>query len=524
MSDEYTLVILDTPGIQRYIFGSNRLRENIGASHLVHLASTRWPLEILSRWGKGSNVTKRTLKLNDSLRIEEGTIGAEVLYVGGGNVVALFRDEEEAKTFLRKWSEKVIAEAPGLTPIAIYTPYTWGENLSHAIDRAKKALKQARQSTPPFTPLLGMGVTVEGSSTGKPAVVRSKKYGDPRDRPVSAEVAAKLSRVREANERLHALLPEEKRNAYTFAEETDHFGRRRGEMSYLAIVHADGNGIGERFRKLGKDRGNAREYIQAVRSLSRRLHQAADQATRKLIERLLNSSERINSVKNNHSILLPFRPIIFGGDDFTFISDGPLGLPLATLYLKLFEEAVNREGSPITASAGVAIVKVHYPFARAYRLSEELTANAKNDFQRQCSALDWHIVSGGMLASLDEIRQRSYTVSAGQKKLYVRPLALHDQHCDNFPRWRNWERFVKVLKGFQEIAEEHRNKVMTLREKLRGGPDEAALFLQRMGQSKDKLSWGEDVSPEGGWIRTQDGQSICLYFDPIEAMDFYVEV
>lgn len=37
--DQYHLVIVDTTGIQSYIFGSNRLRENVGASFLVHQAT-----------------------------------------------------------------------------------------------------------------------------------------------------------------------------------------------------------------------------------------------------------------------------------------------------------------------------------------------------------------------------------------------------------------------------------------------------------------------------------------------------
>lgn len=36
--DRLTLTMLDTSGIQSYIFNSNRLQENIGASELVYRA------------------------------------------------------------------------------------------------------------------------------------------------------------------------------------------------------------------------------------------------------------------------------------------------------------------------------------------------------------------------------------------------------------------------------------------------------------------------------------------------------
>ena len=44
-----TLTVLDTAGIQSYIFNSNELRENIGASHLVYQATTYWVLKVLNK-------------------------------------------------------------------------------------------------------------------------------------------------------------------------------------------------------------------------------------------------------------------------------------------------------------------------------------------------------------------------------------------------------------------------------------------------------------------------------------------
>jgi hypothetical protein len=59
---------------------------------------------------------------------------------------------------------------------------------------------------------------------------------------------------------------------------------------------------------------------------------------------------------------------------------GRLGLTLAALYLKAFEAEKENipDGKDLTACAGIAIVKTHYPFARAYQLSEALCSNAKN--------------------------------------------------------------------------------------------------------------------------------------------------
>ena len=43
----FTVTIIDTSGIQDYIFSSNRLRENIGASQLVSEVCNQWLKTIL---------------------------------------------------------------------------------------------------------------------------------------------------------------------------------------------------------------------------------------------------------------------------------------------------------------------------------------------------------------------------------------------------------------------------------------------------------------------------------------------
>ena len=49
---EYTVTMIDTAGIQNYIFGSNNLQHNVGASWLVHCATNNWVFEELVELGK----------------------------------------------------------------------------------------------------------------------------------------------------------------------------------------------------------------------------------------------------------------------------------------------------------------------------------------------------------------------------------------------------------------------------------------------------------------------------------------
>ncbi len=524
---EYTLTVLDTPGIQKYIFGSNRLRENIGASELVRQASIIWPLQILEGMGETNVADPRAddpaRRLDDNKHIEDNHLLAEVVYVGGGNVVILFAERQKAQEFVTQWSRWVIEEAPDLELAAVHVPLDWDRDyLGDKVQEAMEHLMHHKQSRRPSTPLLGMGMTVACQSTGLPATTTNAEHGAPKSEstPISDAVGAKLEAVQGANDWLCQLLPGDvQRDKYEFALDFDDFGRSKGEMSYIAVVHADGNGMGDFFRVIAKNYEDSRTYIQKVRSASIHVAQAAGDACRRTVTDLLTNMDfddrgdpQIAKTVPVRDGKLPFRPLVFGGDDVTFVCDGRLGLPLAALYLRYFEEEAQNHNLDLHACAGIAVVKTHYPFARAYQLSEALAGNAKQYVRQKgtdFSALDWHFAAGGLLGSIKEIRDREYTVGAG--KLYVRPLPLRADGD-----WGNWPNFEHVVIELKESAAEHLNKVMALREVLRDGPDSVKRFLLLYGDLPQWEGAGDDMQATG-WVG-----DVCGYFDPIEAMDFYV--
>mgnify|MGYP001670452676 FL=1 len=100
--------------------------------------------------------------------------------------------------------------------------------------------------------------------------------------------------------------------------------------------------------------------------------------------------------------------MILGGDDVTVITSGDYALPFAAAYLRYYEEATRndpilryltppegQDTGPMTAAAGVAIVKRNFPFHIAYELAEKLVNRAKKvgkTAQPPCSTLDYHVL------------------------------------------------------------------------------------------------------------------------------------
>jgi hypothetical protein len=512
-----TLSVIDVSGVQRYIFGSNKLQEQIGASALVR------------------HLTEELIRQ----KVEDH--GATVIVSGGGNVLYQSESADIARRIARTASELALAHTPGLDLYAAHVAITGaigGEEGSY--NQLFKHLGLAKQRRVPTEASFSLGVTAECAATGAPAVAIDDQ------RSISAELMAKQQGLPIAEAQLEKLIeaiPDH--DSFKFTNDFDELGRTRGEQSQVAVVHADGNGFGQRFRTLVDcypDKADNQTCLQALTNLSERIEIAGKTALQRTIAWLIsvvsraarepcdetNAFSRLaHQITNDGIATLPFRPLLFGGDDVTFVCDGRLGLPLAARYLWEFEQAACDLpfGGAGYAAAGVAIVRSHYPFARAYAVCEQLCASAKHDlrtYKLTASALDWHVAQTGLAGSLAEIRAREYKVEAGS--LLQRPLTLHTD-AGFSPAWRTWPAFVAIVTAFNEHAApgepskwgDRRNKLIPLRDTLRAGPKDAKSY--RDTYNLPELPTFREVVTAGaaqieGW---HDGRSV--YFDAIEAID-----
>jgi hypothetical protein len=518
----YTLLTVECGGIQSYVFGSNRLLENVGASYLVAQATEAWIFDALNAAGLQHNVTDPHADnpfAQGHLFDDGNAWQAEVIYFGGGNCTILFRDQDGAKKFTCQLSWRALREAPNLRLEIHRRQWNGNEPLGKAVGELRKEMKAAISRQPQSAPLLGLGVTAVCQETGLPAV----DFED--ERYLSAEVLAKHKAADKAKRQLTKALLDEN-SGYAFPSELDKLGRSRGERSYIAVVHADGNGMGERIREIGEERDN-RKYIERMRAFSQATKRISLAAMKEVVNLLIEKTvegthiEGVGSVADlefalddKNKLLLPIRPIIFGGDDTTFVCDGRIGVALAVEYLRAFERKSAQEGLNLTACAGVAIVKSHYPFARAYALSEELCSEAKK-FRRtaevQGSALDWYFSTSGLYGELEVMRKREYYVQDGS--LTLRPVALRDDDQSKVGAHR-WSLIEQLTSEFQSGDwSEKRNKAKLLGDALRQGPEATKRALEVYGLKLPELP----NFTESGWC-----EGVCGYFDALELMDIHI--
>jgi len=523
----YILTVLDTVSIQKYIFSTNKLQEMIGASELVEVATQEWVYECLfDLFKENHNLTSRAGGLDEQRVIENEALGlqAELIYAGGGNTLLLFRDMDCARAFTARLTRRALIEAPGLQIAVAHLPFEWSEGSLGAkmIDLIEKRLAQRKLVRSDAQPLGALGVTMPCQSTGGPAAWLSAETPP---RRISRETAAKLGLVDRHNARLRRTFGQQLEGVYDFPQDFDQLVPFERSESYLAVVHADGNGMGRRVRSIAMQAGNNRTFINNMRAFSTSVRAASTAALGAAVVALARMNPDDLSPRGKR---LPLRPLISGGDDVTFVCRGDLGVSLAALFLEHYEQAVleglprktDAPNEPIHphACAGISIVKLHFPFSLAYELAECLCSEAKQEIPagEDFSVLDWHFSSTGISGSLEDIR-RAYTSASGAR-LNLRPLRLRPQPYD--VDGRAWlERVEPLVAEFHKKWSGARNKVKDLHEALREGPEEVKEFLHTYQlASLPALIPGVNTYVDTGW------GDRCGYFDALELMDHFTRV
>jgi hypothetical protein len=543
MEEQYFLCLLEVGGIQDFIFSSNNLQVNIGASSLIRSVTDKWVKSLLNN--RNTNFVNRNLnsiELSTKKCIEKNNLDVEIIYVGGGNALMLFSNLAHIEEFTKELTLKALIEAPGLHLSIAHLPFVLDtDNFKIQYSELRKRINSRKAEYVPPPLIMGLGVSTRCSFSGKPAAMVWKDPGG-NPRLISREVAAKLCMFSQGKQYLDQITEGiQKAQDYEFISSFDDFGDK-GISSYIAIVHADGNRMGERIKALGENLSfpqDNREYIQLLRNFSKSSKEAAQKALSHTLEKLLICIQTENGeqiIRRRHDVKpehyqslpkvhirhnkLPFRPIVFGGDDVTFICDGRLGLAMAKEYLENYNKQYLAEGfdqpQPAIGRAGIAITPSHYPFSRGYELAEELASSAKSIGDNgKFQSLDWHFGTNGIVEPLKAIRSRSYRVN--EKDITKRPVRLFDSSAYNFCT------FEYIVKEFQvgDAWAKRRNKFKALFAKLRNGGDEVIAFrsnarLPDLPCNNQLESLDVDISKKG-WAGSE-----CYYFDTLEAMDFYV--
>ena len=511
------IAVLGTASLQRYIFQSNRLKENIGASYLAKYWLDEGLIEAMQQTGYIIGKTAwDSYKKNPCISVprepEEG-VDIEVIYVGGGNAALLCKSQKIAKDAVKAWNCKLLEKAPGLRVAVGYADVK--NPLAEAYRSAMKDLSHCEEALPFGDTLYGLPIVRSCTTTGLPASVNSQEG----DGWISQSAERKRNQVGTednpgpAQNAIFEQFGSVLKQGQHFAIELNKLGGREGE-SHIAVVHADGNGMGKHLIDVVNSKGDDVDFLHHIRTFSASVAHLSRNALQETLQYMRDALplESLHHPKN----IFPLRPIVYGGDDLTFVCDGRLGLDLAAFYLKEFSKGTIKvcgEDKSVDACAGVAIVPTKFPFARAYHFAEELcglTKSYRREKQLAGSWLDFQIIPEGVTRSISVLRATQYQSLKGQR-LHQRPYQVPGE----------WYNFVAILKEFQS-PQWPRSRAKGLLQALTQGPAATQRFVE--GAQWRDLKLPSSSVNDTGWTGGDAPDRTTPYFDPLEALDFYLEV
>lgn len=361
-------------GIQGFIFQTNELKDIVGASELVDMICTSAFDELISSQGTQENSSS--------------------IVRAAGNIKYIFDDEKLCAKVVREFPGKVQNMAPGITVSQAVVEYNENDKFEDAVDRLESRLRIQR-NYPMRSNTWGMLGVRRSRKTGLPAV--EEKQGEYLDLSTKCK--------RDKNNLFHVCkkaFGKERIDRNKLAFDVSELTKKN---NWIAIIHADGNGLGKVIQKIGKDEKKLAEFSRTLDELTRAAAVESYKAT--VDEDKLDKDEKI-----------PLRPVILSGDDLTVIIRGDLAMQYTETFLRSFERLTKekmcglvKEGKGLTACAGIAYIKSSYPFYYGYELAEMLCARAKKkakeiDENLAPSCLMFHKVQDSFVEDYEEIVKR----------------------------------------------------------------------------------------------------------------------
>jgi hypothetical protein len=331
-------------GIQGFIFETNKLQEIVGASEIVK--------SIEDDFFKLTKDFSKTILMN-----------------AAGNIKAIFDKEEECQALVLSFEKMVEQKAYGISISQAVVKIEGERETQEDINKLEQRLKIQRNK-PSIALDLSLNIMALNSKTAKPLISKKEDRGT-----------------------------EQKTKAYrAFLEKNPHL-KEFTQLSSLsngknkvAVIHADGNGLGMLIPKL-------REKGMELSEFSKQLD--------------LATTEAFNRAKSDN---MSIRDVILGGDDMVVICNANDALRFTKDFLKFFEEETeSKTGHKLTACAGIAYANEKYPFHYAVSLAEELCDITKKHAKKinedlAPSSLMFHNIQSSNFQSWDKFLEDELTI------------------------------------------------------------------------------------------------------------------
>ena len=414
------LGVIETQGNQAYVFSSNREKAIRGASELLFRSTTDWVIDAVT-----GTTADRSFDDRAKILREHGTVGSTTAFViaTSGRAVVIDAEFSRIEAIINHVTARALREAPGLLVAGSIVPLDLDTH--RGFDTAfHDARSRLAMNITSLGPRQGRSCNIPFIRVCNETGLAASELDRTKNSWVSYQLHAHTTATSSSRSRLESLV------GSNFASSVDNVADGK---NWRAVFYADGNAIGRLFGALSDmvvddslgPRAANLQHLKAYQEFSLALEQATE----------LSLIDAASSLSDGRVM-----PILLGGDDVIAQVSANRAVDFAVAYLEFFEQHSQKAVSVLkeyarpgvdvpeylTSSAGIAIVKAHFPFSAASNLAEELlnsAKTAKEDGRR--STFDFHVSYDSTAADLASIR--SMRTSLDGVKLWGGPYAIDDR-------------------------------------------------------------------------------------------------
>lgn len=414
---ETWIVRLELRRIQTFLFSGPRMRSMLGANALLGQA-IRHDLPLIAQsdhslacaldwvgqpplFDEVDPLAKATIDWT-AADAPAQALKHGVLSRDGGHLRVVFQDTRHADTFIAKAREYLGRNLPGLlySLNRIKLPCGDEELAGAPADRLAEPvdLPQFQVCTRSGTEVAsGTEMTPDGNEVYPSAATSAKeKAGEDFQKAGESNFKSAASRKpRDYISLLREHMP--RRDGLKPPRDLDQLSDAGG---YLAVIHADGNRVGQRIKayekSLGKLDGLAKEC--AIERFFCSMRSAVRAALIEALKAVFTDDE----LKEHQ--YLPFQLLMLGGDDLLLVCHPRYALPFVEHYADQLKDRELADTRPLSIGAGVIIAKHTLPFHRLHQLAESLAGSAKRAYLQNAtgqkepppqerSVVDWSVLT-----------------------------------------------------------------------------------------------------------------------------------
>ena len=486
----------DIRGIQSFVFRTNKFNEIRHASD--------WPEKIIKE-------TVDKVQKKFGLKDKEDY---EIIDIAGGNALFLFINEDLFKRFSAKMAYYILKKTYSLK--LVYACVECTEDFYKDYTQLNKKLGKLKSSMPEACHTGAFPICRQDYLTGFPIASINYEGNAENRKKIFYTEESKIKHVKKENE-------EDK------SKQLDDYILGKGEDSHIAVIHIDGNNMGNTINKII----NKAKYSNVNEVFSQISVRESFKDVCCYMEKVVEKYREMK--KESKQLILS---VIRAGDDITYITRANIALSFTKLFLKKISEKTigsNDEEYKIHACAGIAFIKSHFPFSDAYELAEKCCVSAKNKLNDFSDGdwIDFEICRHIKNIDLSGNRKKygMTTDTEGKKAfLHMRPYCIATENNKNdFFDYDEFENRIMYLNGKKEMPNEgnkiiksyNRSRSKALQQAYVDGGSAVDNFISS-SESRNYRSYNnENLFKQ--FTNKKDGScsSYCVYYDAIEIMDLF---